>query len=198
MSNIEQPYAYLKNQPVPVEFLGWRSDTYRLQQSGWQIAMFKDTQRFHDVFVFHNEHLKLEGVSEGYDSYGAISQRMLDGRFDQTRVPPIRIRYLGKLQVICMQMDMGIMSAQPVDCQPAMCERHEFEVESLFQVVPNKAQSVLVDKADMSVVEHLQSIVNGQKAKQAELRQKKRRNHGGTQKDMDSGISDIILQVRAA
>jgi len=193
--SIERPDVALRNQPVPVEFCGWRSDTLRLQQAGWQIAISHDARCFEDIFIFNHENLRLQGVSRGYDSYDALSQRRHQGRFQN--VAPIQIQYIGNIRAVQMNTTVNFLEAKTIDCTPSYAEMTEVDLATLFTVVPNQQEALFVDKADMSVVDHLQAVIDGQRDKQAELRMKHRKRLDGCKQNLEAP-SDILLQVRAA
>lgn len=194
---MQRPSVVLENQPIRVEFQGWSSDTHRLQQAGWQMAMYHEPQHMRDYFVFSNEAMKIRGVSHGYDRYHVLDGRNRNGKFDADRVPPIIINCLGDLRATYVQLDFDIMKARQIDCQPRMIESSEVQWDSLFGIVPNCNESMFVDKADMDVVDHLQAIIDKQRPKQAELREKHRKRHKG-EAVITNSVSDILLQVRAA
>ena len=45
----------MQNRPIPVNFAGWESDTYRLGRCGWQMAVDPDPRRMRDRFMFHHK-----------------------------------------------------------------------------------------------------------------------------------------------
>lgn len=56
---------YLRGRPLPVGFLGFESDTFRLQQAGWQIAESSDRGHF-QIALRHPQH-GVAGVSDAIE-----------------------------------------------------------------------------------------------------------------------------------
>ena len=185
----------LQSPPTPVEFLGWRSDTHTLQRHGWQFAMYLDQHTMWRTFLIQHKCLGLRGISDEYE----YREQTLRERAHNMG-PPIRINQItsGEFQVYRMETTYNLMEARQVDMTPQWNHNPtSMEVWEVFKTIPSEAETMMVDKADMSVVEHLQKVIEQQRPKQAELREKARKAEARKEKDV-TNLSDVILQVAAA
>lgn len=63
--------------PMQVEFVGFRSDTYRLQQAGWEFLVDEDVinQALHIVMRHRDTHTVGVMLDQRFDYYRALDQR---------------------------------------------------------------------------------------------------------------------------
>lgn len=173
MDSYDQPY--LLSRPIEVVFDGWKSDTITLANNGWSIAAYIDAETRHHQFVFGHQYIKLIGISDPV----VLEHRRLNYEthwldpsiFIRTVLPYSRPMAID----VPINLNPNLGLCREVDCMPQVMEHQIKSIDDLCvfkwkdeQVVDN----VLLEKADMSVIEHLESILLKQKDKQKELRQK--------------------------
>ncbi len=169
----------LLSEPVGVEWNGWRSDTRRLQQRGWQLAVERGCDYDHEPRDIYRLAMKHEGFK-----LFAISDRTAFQRrhFTQpwaTRDFPV----FQVVQVLPLDFQLQTFSSvdfrnldkfEPIDATPQYVRTQTLDDFNIFAVV-GKVERICVDKADMSVVEHLEAIKRLQMPVQKELREKERK-----------------------
>lgn len=164
----------LLSRRMGVEWRGWRSDTQQLQRAGWQLAAEHDDYGHRIRLAMKHEGYKLFAVTsylEFKHLYTHEPWKMYTGTdfpvFYVNTVLPIDFR-------ICTYAPVGDLSAlRAIDAEPRMVS-HKVQTLDDFKIFAEvgKAEQVLVDRADMSVIEHLEAIKKLQSDKQRELRQK--------------------------
>lgn len=175
------PTMVLKNAPVPVYFAGWQSDTATLGRHGWEMAVSQDQMMFRMMVMFYHPGLRLSGITR-------------DG-FDMKMDGPITIHQVAPAEHITVQL-RGEMDMSWVDTQPSYEQRTGTMADlELFNLKPMHdaptVPTVFIEEANMEAVDHLQAILDGQKDKQRELRDK----HKASQDRADATTSKIIQQI---
>lgn len=161
----------LLSRPVELHWAGWRSDTLALQQCGWDIAVEFEPFYMRYRLLLHHEMLDLHCLTEA---------REIDSRETQNwKLPPFRVLGVGRrLEVLRVSEDMNLAKFDVIDARPIMMETKIERAEDFnifYTPVRIRNEQVLVDKADMTVIEHLEAIKRMQSAKQRELREKLQR-----------------------
>jgi hypothetical protein len=155
--------------PFEVEFLGFRSDTHRLQQSGWTLSVEMDQMRHGFTMGMVNSHTKLYAMT-------SLCELDVANIIDRHRPPPlIQVNHVSSN--ISMRIEAGMRPMyQMIDAAPSFISFEELEAQDFLPFrLDETIPEVLVEAADMDVINHLQAIVEMQKPKQAELRQEARR-----------------------
>jgi hypothetical protein len=173
----------LLSRPVRVFWAGWESDTFRLQQCGWKIAVKQDMYRDYYEFLFKHKEVDLVAMSPGMTIHQAITDWQTGGQYAQ-QLPPIQITRVAR--TIELYRDIAVEdnlfnSYTMIDARPQMAERktHRLEDSNVFAVAINEEKEIVIDQADMTVVDHLQAIKELQSERQRELREKARHKTEG-------------------
>lgn len=167
----------LKGAPIPVFFAGWESTTAALGQHGWEMAIHRDHLNLRMMVLFHHPGLRLTGCTDvAYE-------------FDKDR--PIVINHVAPAENISIHIT-GDLKMDWVDTQPSYETRTGTLADmDLFNLKSFDNPTVYVEQANMEVVDHLQSILDGQKDKQRELRER----HKAAQEKAEATTGRIIQQI---
>jgi len=162
--------TFLQSPPCKVEWDGWTSDTWYLQRAGWEFSVEKDFYRNAIRILMRHAHHGLCAISQFADFQG------FEYLVKECR-SPFHFQIVGMSQRI-IEVRTEAPQFHAIDATPTMTPMSQFNMHELnvFRPAPmREAEEVLVDKADMSVIEHLEAIKDLQSEKQKELRAKARR-----------------------
>lgn len=158
------------SRPLGIEWAGWRSDTLMLQRCGWRLAVNFDPYRYEYQLLMKNESLKLCGITNSM----VIEPMMSRWDASMANLPVFRVVSVAPNihvhQVSCNLMPVARF--EEIDATPQCVTSR---IESLYDLnvfATKRAEQVLVDKADMTVIEHLEAIKRLQSPKQQEIRQR--------------------------
>jgi len=180
MANPRDLEHVLMSAPVRVLFQGWESTTAQLASAGWEIAVDFDINNGEYRFLFANRTLNLMAFS-GSNRYGHITDRghrmMSDQRSRWKDGEPIFIENVSsKMEVMSYGQEFNMLADfRTIDAQPEVMNHQIIHASdlSIFKW-KDKAQvdQVILDKADMGVIDHLEEILRAQKPKQKEIRER--------------------------
>ncbi len=118
------------SRPVKLHWAGWETDTYRLQQAGWELSAEQNIASRSIRMVIRNEALGMIGqtLTTAWDY-----ERMLDvgslGVRDDYEEKYLQLRHMGRQIVV---HNHGPMDFSPIDAQPQVTTS---EVRSLDDLV---------------------------------------------------------------
>ena len=174
----------LLSRPMGVEWEGWRTDTWTLQQNGWEIATSFDIRCLAVRLCLRHRLMRLYAIT----GEEMIEHAMANPGFDASKLPVFRITAVApSIETIRMYgMDFSVF--REIDARPRMSmqEIQRIEDMNIFAApMPGSKGEVLIDGADMSVVEHLEAIKRLQSATQQEIRDRiLNSRHEGCEVDM--------------
>lgn len=159
----------LLSRPMGVEWAGWRTDTRRLQQAGWEIAVEYDMYRHSYRLLMRHRMIKLYALTNMLDLARHIND---DYTLSLANVPVFNVVAVAPSLHSITVPGLSFESFQQIDAQPQLCTHRIERVEdtNIFAVPLTRTQEILVDKADMTVIEHLEAIKKLQSPKQQEIR----------------------------
>ena len=167
------------SRPLGVHWAGWETTTYRLQQSGWDLAVEHQFDRDEYCLLMHHKEMSLYAYTEVM----TIERVMHDPSYYPERMPVFHVRRIAKmLYSQWTDMYLNFSAFQQIDATPQISERKIQCVEdfNIFALARSKAEEVLVNRADMTVIEHLEAIKALQEPRQHEIRQQMLRDRGNT------------------
>ena len=152
----------VQSPPVPVFWMGFRSDTYQLQQAGWRLYEDKDYHRMQHRFYFSNDMLELCAICDEYD--------YTQGYSINSELAPLHINgvYHSK-NVRIVGTEFSEMNLVEVDATPRVTHS-EFPITELFR--QKQPEQVFIEQADVSVLERLQEIKRKQDPVQQRIRER--------------------------
>jgi hypothetical protein len=161
-------HARLLSQPIPVEWAGWETTTLDLQHAGWRLAIEFDLERIRYRLLMKHEVMKLEAVTYAEELH-VHDPYQRNYRLEVERLGRFRVQHVGSIQVV--RIVDNFSRFQEIDARPVMTmERPQSIADLNIFNTKRSVEQVFVDKADMSVIEHLQAIKDLQSPKQRELR----------------------------
>jgi hypothetical protein len=168
--------AFIKSIEVPVYWHGFRSTTLELQEYGWQFFVESEPHGFrYRIMMAHND-MKLYGFYDEWDYHPTWSEV----GSDWSQIKPLVIRFIRpNVQVQYIDTTIQWSNANPVDMRPEFINRQRQSMEdllpfNLLRPVQEITREVIIEKqADMSVVDHLQRILEQQEERQAEIRNRR-------------------------
>lgn len=185
----------IKNPIMEVYWAGWRSDTLTLQRNGWQLAVDDDPLRRKLRIALHHPAMTLYGVTD------FIQYELIEGK----AFPPLMIGHMApsiRFETIRSAMFKYDESFMPFDAVPQYSDVEVRSIEDMKIFRPLVAiQEIVVES--QNVDELLGKILSMQSPRQAELREKARREQRRNENVYDlkqyrevyNPKSDIIAQV---
>ena len=173
----------------PVLWCGFESSTYRLSQSGWDVAVHYNPSYLAYQMFFRHQMMSLSAITDERTFQDLMSYKV---PFQVQAVAP-RI----DVHSIPVVQNLGSNQWRQIDCTPTSREIHELNPENIFRYA-KQDDELVVDKADLSVVEHLEAIKSLQSEKQKELREKARHAKQGMTVHMDANPNvkrEVIANV---
>lgn len=160
------------SRPVPVHWAGWETTTTALQASGWELAVNFEFHRDRYTLVMRHQLMELWALSRGeYFSRSIVS---FDNYGSDRDLPPFEVVHVAKTLFIQTPTSLDFQAFQQIDARPQVTESKIRSVEdfNIFALARSKAEEILVNRADMGVIEHLEAIKRLQEPKQHEIRQR--------------------------
>lgn len=170
------PDKYLASQPMKLHFAGWETDTFRLQQHGWQLSAVQDPYYNAIQVAFHHPEYRIRGISGKIDHYEARSYMGFGGLRDGPR-------YLEAPAHLASDFTMHTMSVapfgkfQPIDAEPQLMDTRQLMSQHMV-FAPNLARTQEIIVPEHSVDDLLNMMLDKQAANRAELIRKRVRQQG--------------------
>ena len=171
---------YLQSAPMEIHWAGWKSDTVTLQRHGWGFSQeYNVAYDAVDIVMAHKQARVIARINkmETRNGFRGVPIRKDTQMCVDTMAS--ELRYMCEKLPVFRELDM----------EPTYVNMQEHRVlpNEVFRTFIPENVEVLVDRADMSVVEHLEAIKSLQAPKQFELREQARR-------DMRSG-RQVVAQL---
>jgi hypothetical protein len=155
--------------PHPVHWAGFQSTTTEMQQHGWQIAVEFEPMRLMYRLMFKHEQLRLyaltaqEHIQQGANGFGQMHDFCV----------PFKVCHAAA-SIECLRIHDDISMFRAIDATPVMVTESIERIEDLniFNVSLRKAEEILVNEADMNVIDHLEAIKALQSEEQKIIRER--------------------------
>jgi hypothetical protein len=160
------------SRPAQVHWAGFESDTYRLQQAGWELAVEEEIEYDRIRLMMRHRDMRLYALTDAADYYY---------RRDETpgREPPLRFNVCmaaPSIQVQRMNVagPMAFENFRQIDAKPQMIESEIKSIEDfrIFATPLVRTEEIIV--APQTVSEMLQKILEMQLPEQERIRQRER------------------------
>lgn len=157
------------SRPLGVHWAGWQTTTVRLQQCGWDLAV--QYEYHHDGYTLLMRHESMQLYA--YTDQLLLEKALHDPYYTGENVPVFQVRQVGKT-LLGVHAPLDFSTFQQIDAVPRYVEHKIRSIEdfNIFALARSKAEEILVNKADMSVIEHLEAIKRLQEPQQHEIRQR--------------------------
>lgn len=171
--------GYRRGPPARIRFHGFESDTARLQHAGWRIA-----EHFQDCHYHMSRDWEIILAAPGTDMKlrGRCSEREFKSRIYSDReyegfpIYPLHFEvdeYFHDYKVSIRDAYYFSSRFREIDGSHTIADRLvSVDWGSVFPPRQEPKEKVLIQKADMSVIEHLEAVLREQAPKQKELRQR--------------------------
>lgn len=170
------PDKYLASQPWRLHFAGWETDTYRLQQNGWQLSAVQDPYYDSMQIAFQHPEYRVRGVSSRISHYDARSFMGFDGMRDGRRYMDASA-YLASDFVSHASFVAPMDRFKPIDAEPQLMDMRQMMSQNMV-FAPNLARTQEIIVPEQSVDQLLDMMLNQQASNRAELIRKRVRQQG--------------------
>ena len=162
----------LRSRPIGVEWAGWRTDTLTLQQNGWELAVEYDMMRQAYTLLLRHRMMRLYAISDRavFDNY----MEVVSPSYDASRLPMFRVQHVANSFEV-VKMNTTFSNFQQIDSAPSISNDvtiTRVEDMNIFNVPLTRTEELVIDKADMSVIEHLEAIKEMQSEEQKAIRER--------------------------
>ncbi|MER8640982.1 hypothetical protein [Mesorhizobium sp. M1252] len=134
----------LLSRPVELHWAGWRSDTFTLQQHGWQISAEQDVCRMQMMMALRNERAGMSGVTARVDWRYMDDMRFADSH---RHMPPLPVHLMGRKIEVMHTMGNAWENFNPIDAQPQFTPNREIRsLEDMVHFAPahTRTQQLIV------------------------------------------------------
>ncbi len=139
---------FVQSQPHPICWAGFKSDTYTLQQHGWEFEAYQNMAAHRFALAFRNKSLGMKGVTNEVDydiAYAGIRQpgAYLPFYIDWMTTADVRVQHV--------HMPPWCHETTPVDMKPTVItEMKTFEDTFLFAGAPLvRTNEIIIDPNDV-------------------------------------------------
>ncbi len=193
------------SRPVPVHWQGWETDTVRLQRAGWQLAVeFEPSRDMYSLIMNHKE-MKLTAITSAIRiDHGLSMYDQRQSQFGQSPAPGVNhmpafnvVKIAPSIENIRIQSNATWKNYQLIDAEPQLSEMTIEKIEDLniFALAVGGAEQVVMDKANMEVVDHLEAIKDLQSDTQKELREKARKGVFSDYDRVGPPVGEVVVQL---
>ncbi len=169
--------ARIENRLVNVSFAGWESNTYKLQQNGWQLSVAEDPASMHLQIAMKHPALSMYGLTERID-YHRMEDLEDMQRHSGVSVQVIRMETNMKIQQPVMMyrdaQSSDMSGFVPVDARPAVTMKEQTHIDD-FRIFRPLAQHNQIIVPEQNVDELLAKIHELQHPEQERIREDKRK-----------------------
>lgn len=154
MPSIYETQGRLLSRPVKVYWDGWETDTYRLQQNGWDLSVDQDPYRTEMRMVIRNQTHGFIGQTNGipYHHIHALN----DPTLHPDQMPPMgvwQMRHMGRdIRVQGNNLPERYMNFQAVDGKPSLSFEEVKSLEDLVHFAPApliRSQALILPEAQV-------------------------------------------------
>lgn len=160
----------LLSRPLGVWWAGWQSDTFRLQSEGWELAVEMEFNYDRYRLLMKHGRMKLYAVTDALQIESMAFSNPYASR-EPSEVPVFHVHACAPSLQTQLVHGIDFRNFQRIDATPQMVtsEIRRVEDTNIFAVV-GQTEQVLIDQADMTVVDHLEAIKALQSQKQRDIR----------------------------
>lgn len=139
------------SRPHPIHFAGWRSDTFTLQQAGWEFSAAQREDMDAVGLAFRHPQLGLKGLTNTIPAY--LYENLND---HHNGAPPLNVCWMTDAQVQFKHYEVPMWAAQcaPVDMRPQMIDEVK-SFDDLVRFAPvslARTVELVVDPDDVSAM----------------------------------------------
>lgn len=159
---------YLASRPMRLHFAGWETDTYRLQQNGWQLSAVQDPYYDCIQVAFQHPEYRMRGIT---NKIRREYDMMYSGHGIETACH-LATDFISHTASIA-----PFTKFQPIDAEPQFMETRQYMSQNMV-FAPNLARTQEIIVPEQSVDDLLNMMIERQAANRAELIRKRVREQG--------------------
>jgi hypothetical protein len=183
----------IQNRLVNLNFAGWHSNTYELQQNGWQISVQELHENFSMRIAMKHPATGLYGMTAPVDM--SMAHRELEAMQRETGMELFVVAMGQSLQIGAPPQPIQCVDMEgfnPVDARPSVTMEPTRHIEdfNIFRPLGKSEQIIIPDE---SVSELLEKIHKLQDPKQLEIRESRRRELRRQMKDCNEKVNNYDL-----
>lgn len=165
--------ARLLSRPLKVEWAGWETNTYRLQQAGWKLSAEQDVYQNRMRLAMQHERMNLYAMSRVTDF--EYERYAMDRSFD---FPMIVMQAMGR-EVFIQEHGRIDWGFNAIDAKPCLADRKITRIEDLAHFAAPLVRCNEVIIPEESVPELMQKILKLQQPARTERIREQMRNPEG-------------------
>lgn len=171
MSYSNYDSKYLASRPARLHFAGWETDTYRLQQNGWQLSASQDPRYNRVQLAFSHQEYQIRGVSDYINADNRYAQFV-----DMPEVIDVRA-HLASDFIMRSVSTLPFNGFTPIDAEPQWVDSHQYMSKHML-FAPNLARTQEIIVPEQSVDDLLNMMLDKQASNRAELIRRRVREEG--------------------
>jgi hypothetical protein len=179
------PEDTLRYNDHKVYWEGWQSSTSRLAQSGWDIAVNYNPEYMAYRLFFNHKSMTLSAMTE-QETFDDLVYQHVPFRISMI-APKIHVSII---PAITMSAAPRAGDFIPIDASIMQREVRDINPDNIFMYAKGENE-LLVDEANMEVVDHLEAIKALQSEKQKELREKARSGDAIIERKIISNVVEL-------
>lgn len=155
----------LLSQPVRLNWAGWTTDTFRLQQAGWSLSAEQNIERMQMTIALRNEREGISGITASVDwnffEYASGYRSCL---------PELPVRLMGRQVNINVMGENPYANFRPIDAKPQFVpiQTERRTLEDLVHFAPAMARTQQIIVPEESVDDLMQRILDMQNTSRIE------------------------------
>jgi len=182
---------YLASRPMRLHFAGWETDTYRLQQNGWQMSASQDARTRSVQLAFNHPEYRIRGMSD----YVETSMDLIYGR-DYQREIEARAYMASDFVNNSVRMRTDFREFMPIDAEPQFM--HTNQLMSQHAVfAPNLMRTQEIIVPEHNVDDLLNMMLDKQANSRAALIRKRVREEARNEFHDRSHVHAQIISIAA-
>jgi hypothetical protein len=158
----------LLGRPIGVVWAGWQSDTYTLQRNGWNFALERDLLHQQYTLALEHKDMRLYALTDRISFEQAHFSKEYSPEVPLFRV--VHVAQTIRIREVVTSYDWR-ESFKPIDATPQY-RNDIYDMDVLFAPFRTKVEEVIINKADMTVIEHLEAIKRLQDPEQTAIRKR--------------------------
>lgn len=141
------------SRPHPVFWAGFKSNTWALQQAGWEFSMQQDPAYDRIGMVMRNRQFGMRAGSVGISYYN-----LENGIRDPNNLQPFQVNWMTNADIgyrVMEQVNISpyIEEYRPVDARPQVVAVRDFDDLNIFAGAPlARTQEIIIDPDDVSAM----------------------------------------------
>jgi len=163
--------------PVEIYFAGFKSNTYELQQSGWQLSAEQAYEKAAMRIAMKHEGARLYMLTNwcNYSAWQAAATATARGHYQASALPPLTVTAVFADGRVTYMETTHKWNFTPIDAMPQYADTTSYRFEDFVPFKPLNRDAPAIYVPEHTVPELLDLIMQKQDPKQQEIRERMRR-----------------------